>query len=158
MKKLGKVVSFLIGVGIILAAVALIYSTATGHTTWYFRVDGHVSVDGQLTTGYLHANTERTILLVTRTDAEKPETYLISLGKTKEIFDCGEWHPMRFLPLPVGDLTPTCPGFGAGTSKTGDLSTGNASMEDAPLGKTLAFGRRSVEFSTNRGRKVRAEW
>jgi hypothetical protein len=85
---------------------SIVYSTWHGYMRWYFRVDGQVLVDGQKTTGHLHANTDKTILLLTRTDGSRPETYLVSLGPTKTIIDCGEWHPLRFLPIPIGDQSP----------------------------------------------------
>jgi len=147
MKKLFRVFGWLGLATIALAIFALLYSTMKGYTTWYLRVDGVVTVDGQKTTGYLHANTNRTLLLVTRTDQGQPETYLVPLRNNEMIIDCGNWHPIRFLPLPIGDVNPPCSGY--------DVPTG---VRDGPRSGTVVTSRRSVEFSTSSGRKIKAEW
>jgi len=147
MKRLFRFLGSLIFLALLLAG-AMWYSTAKGYTTWYFRVSGQVTVDGHNTSGYLHANTERTLLLLTRTDEAKPETYLISLVHRKLIFDCGGWHPIRFFPMPIGDLNPPCSFFTVDPAK----------VVDAPVSATLVLSRRSVEFSTASGKKVKAEW
>lgn len=131
----------------LLLVAAIVYSTWRGYTRWYFRVDGQVLVNGQKTTGYLHANTDKTILLLTRTDDSRPETYLVSLGPTKTIIDCGEWHPLRFLPFPIGDLNPPCSMF-----------TDPAKIHDPAATATATTGRNFIEFSTTSGKKVRAQW
>ncbi|HKV81878.1 MAG TPA: hypothetical protein VJP02_27270 [Candidatus Sulfotelmatobacter sp.] len=132
---------------LLLAVGAIVYSTWRGYIRWYFRVDGQVLVDGQKTTGYLHTNTGKTILLLTRTDNSRPETYLVSLGPTKTIIDCGEWHPLRFLPFPIGDLNPPCSKF-----------TDPVKIHDPPTTATATAGRKFIEFSTTSGKKVRAQW
>jgi hypothetical protein len=147
MKKLLRIVGGLSLAGVLVVAGAVLYSTVRGSMTWYFRVNGRVTVDGHKTTGYMHANTQRTILLLTRTDGGRPETYLVPLGERRAIFDCGDWHPVRFLPIAIGDLSPACSPF-----------TDPAKVVDAPIDKTLVRGRRSVEFSTASGKKVKAEW
>ena len=129
-------------------AVAMVYSTAKGYIVWFFRVDGAVTVNGQESSGYMHANTQRTALLITRTDGPIPETYLVPVGTGKAVFDCGQWHPWRFFPIAVGDLNPPCLGFKA-QGETG---------ADLPVDATLVRTRRSVEFSTMSGRKVKAQW
>lgn len=131
----------------LLLVAAIVYSTWRGYTRWYFRVDGQVLVNGQKTTGYLHANTDKTILLLTRTDDSRPETYLVSLGPTKTIIDCGEWHPLRFLPFPIGGLNPPCSMF-----------TDPAKIHDPAATATATTGRNFIEFSTTSGKKVRAQW
>lgn len=123
------------------------YSTWRGYMLCYFRVNGQVIVDGQTTSGYLHANTDKTLLILTRTDDTRPESYLISLGPTKTSFDCGEAHPLPFLPFPVGDLNPPCSFF-----------TDPAKVRDPPINGTVTAGRNFVEFSTASGKKVRGQW
>jgi hypothetical protein len=147
MKKLFSILFWFVFVGLIVAAAAMLYSTERGYMTWYFRVNGRVTVDGQPTSGYLHANTQKTILLLTRTDASRPETDLMPLDPHQPMLDCGEWHPIRFLPMAVGDLNPPCSGF-----------TDPARVHDPPVGKTLVRAPRSVEFSTVSGRKIKGEW
>jgi hypothetical protein len=132
---------------IAIAGFSLAYSSSKGYTTWYLRVNGRVTVDGRVTNGYLHANSQRTVLLVTRKDEDKPETYLVPVGLQTTIFDCGEWHPVRFIPTPIGDLNPPCSVF-----------TKPAEIKDAPVQATLIRRRNSVEFSTASGKKIEAEW
>lgn len=137
---------------LMLAVGAIVYSTWRGYMRWYFRVDGQVLVNGHKTTGYLHANTDKTILLLTRTDDSRPETYLIFLGPKKTVFDCAEWHPLRFLPTPIGDLNPPCPVV------TVDRINDSAKFHDPPTTATATTGRNFIEFSTTSGKKVRAQW
>lgn len=146
MKKLARILGSLISVAVLLLVIGLVYSTVKGYTTWYFRVNGSVTVDGHDANGYLHANTKHTVLLVTRTDGSTPETYLVSLQNSKMIVDCGEWHPIRFFPAPIGDVNTLC------------LFTDPVSIRDAPRGSTLITSHRSVEFLTASGKKIRAEW
>ena len=148
MKTVLRIAGWLGLIAVLVVAGAMLYSTWKGCTTWYFRVNGQVMVDGLTTTGYMHANTGRTILLLTRTDGIRPETYLISLGDQKSIYDCGDWHPTRFLPFPMTHANPPCSIVHADAAKTVDV----------PVAKTLAMGRRSVQFSTAAGKNVKAEW
>jgi len=147
MKRLLQTLGALLLVAIVMCVFALVYSTAKGYMSWYFRVDGQVRVDGQMTSGYLHANTQRTILLITRTDGDRKETYLIPVSDRAMIMDCGDWNPVRFLSTPVGDVNPPCSVF-----------TDPAKVFDAPLPASLVRERRSVSFTTASGKKVRAEW
>ena len=147
-KKLFQILGSVAFMGILLIAGAVIYSTVKGYTTWYFRVNGKITVDGHSTSGYMHANTQRTLLLLTRTDQVQPETYLVALEHGKGIVDCGQWHPIRFIPFPIGDVNPPCSAF----------VVDPATVLDAPLTKSLVLRRRSVEFSTSSGRKIIAEW
>lgn len=110
-------------------------------------MNGEVVVDGQTNWGYLHANTNHTILLVTRTDTSRPETYLVPVGDNEMIIDCGDWHPIRFLPIPVGNVNPPCSGYDVPTKFT-----------DAPTSRTRITSRRSVEFTTASGKTIKAEW
>lgn len=147
-KRLFQILGSVALMGILLIAGALIYSTVKGYTTWYFRVNGKVTVDGRATSGYMHANTQRTLMLLTRTDQVKPETYLVALEPGQGIVDCGPWHPIRFIPFPTGAVNPPC----------STLGVDPATVVDAPLAKSLVLRRRSVEFSTSSGRKIVAEW
>jgi hypothetical protein len=146
MKKLWQILGWLIFVGILLVAFSLVYSTVRGNMTWYFRVNGQVTVDGHKTTGYMHANTQRTVLLLTRTDGPRPETYLVPVSEDGAVLDCGDWHPVRFLPIATGDVNRPC------------LFPDSSAVADAPIEKTVVRGRTSVEFSTLSGKKIKAEW
>lgn len=148
MRTVFQILGRVIFVGVACLVGAVIYSTAMGYTTWCFRMNGLVTVDGRATSGYMHTNTQRTVLLLTRTDNEKPETYLVPIAAGKPILDCGHWHPVRFLPNPVGDLNSHC--------SAADMKSTNA--VDAPVNTTLVQAARSVEFSTASGKKVKAVW
>lgn len=130
----------------IVFAMATAYSTAKGHTTWYFRVNGSVTVDGQPTSGYMHTNTGRTVLLITRTDGSRPETYLVPLPASRAIRDCGTWHPIRFLPYAEGELNPLC------------MDVKSADVIDPPVNTSIVQAKRSIQFTTASGKKVKAEF
>ncbi len=148
MKKLLRIFGTLFAICVVLLASALLLSTIMGRTTWYFRVNGQVTVDGHTTTGYMHTNTERTILLLTRTDQAKPQTYLVALRDGNRITHCGKWHPVRFFPNPVGHENPPC--------SASDVNP--TEVVDAPVEGSLVRGRNSIEFSTVSGKRVKAEW
>lgn len=148
MKKLVGIVGRITLLTTIFLVVAIVYSTAKGYMVWYFRVSGSVTVDGHKTGGYVHANTQRNMLLVTRTDGSKLETYLVPVESGKLISGCGDWHPIRYLPIPTGDLNPPC----------SRLNEKPGSVADPPLVSTVVRARRSVEFSTASGKRVKAEW
>ncbi|HYM76567.1 MAG TPA: hypothetical protein VE377_11370 [Candidatus Dormibacteraeota bacterium] len=146
MKPLLRVLGRIALLTLLLVVASIVYSTWRGYTHWYFRVDGQVLVNGQTTAGYLHTDTDKTLLLVTRTDDSRPETYLISLGQ-KTVLDCGEWHPLRFLPFPVGHVNPPCTTLTVDPSKVHD-----------PPATGVTTGRNFIEFSTRSGKKVRGQW
>ena len=147
MTKVLRIVSSIALPALLLGAFALLYSTAKGSTTWFVRVNGQVFVDDRPTSGYIHANTDRTILLVTRTDGKEAETYLVPVTDRAAILDCGEWSPVRFIPNPVRDVNPPC-SPDADTTKT----------SDAPISSTLVREGRFVSFSTATGKKIKAQW
>lgn len=142
-----RILGSIVLVGILLGALALLYSTLQGHITWYFRVNGRVLVDGRQTSGYMHANTDRTILLITRSDGKRNETYLIPVTDRAAILDCGNWSPIHFVPTPVKGATPPC-----------SASPDPANNPDPPNSSTLVREGRFVSFSTASGKKVKAEW
>jgi hypothetical protein len=141
-----KVLGSLLVSVIVFLAIVVAYSTMKGTTEWFFRVNGQVTVAGRKTSGYMHANTRRTFLLVTTTDGRKPETYVVPQISIK-MWVCGSWHPIRFLPIPMSPLYSSC-----------NLPADPATVVDPPLPRTLVCRPRSVEFTTASGRKVKAEW
>lgn len=146
MKKVLRLFGWILLAGMALGAFAISYSTSKGHLMWFFRVAGSVSVNGHYASGYMHANSLRTFLLVTTTDGRKPETYVVPLISIR-MWDCGNWHPIRFLPTAIGDLHSSCM-----------LPAEALTIIDPPLPGTLVRGEKSVEFTTASGRRVRAEW
>lgn len=145
LKKLAKLLGLLFILVAIVVVIFLVLSTMAGTTQWFFRVNGQVSVNGQENSGYMHANTLRTFLLVTTTDGQKPETYVVPLISIK-MWGCSSWHPIRFLPTPMG------------TWSSCNLPAYSAVVVDPPLPKTLMCHQRSIEFTTASGRKVKAEF
>jgi hypothetical protein len=146
MRKLTKIIGYLVAVGIAIIVASMVYSTAQGRTQWYFRVNGEITVDGHSTSGYLHANLRRTVLLLTRTDGKRAETYLVYLpGMT--MVDCGDWNPPRFFPSMVGDVNPPCSPI-----------ANPATNLDPPLSGSAITRQRSIELSTASGKHVKAEW
>ena len=148
MKKLLRALGVIVSLALLFAVGSLAYSTWRGTISWYIRVDGQVVVNARETSGYLHANSQKTILLLTRTDDSRPETYLVSLGPTRTVFDCGDWHPVRFLPFPVADVNPPCTGSNVDPAK----------LRDPPAAATVSSGRNFIEFSTVSGKKIRGQW
>ena len=147
MKKVFRIVGSIALAALLLGVFALLYSTVKGSMTWYFRVNGQVLVDGRQTSGYMHANADRTILLITRTDGTRAETYLVPVADRAVLLDCGDWRPIRFIPNPVGGTNPPCSGV-ADSAKT----------SDAPISSTLLREGRFVSFSTTSGKKIKAQW
>jgi hypothetical protein len=147
MNKVFRTVGSIALAALLLTALALVYSTVKGYTTWYFRVDGQVLVDGRETSGYMHANADRTILLITRTDGTKAETYLVPVADRAAIRDCGDWKLVRFIPNPVKDVNPPC-----------STLTDSAKASDEPVSSTLVREGRFVSFSTASGKKIKAQW
>lgn len=148
MSKVLRTLGWIAFAALVLAASGVVYSTVTGRLVWYFRVDGVVTIDGQKSGGYLHTNTQRTILLITRTDGSRPETYLVIVQGRNTVKDCGDWHPVRLLPFAVGNANPLC--------AVATVNPGN--VFDRPLNASAVTGRRSIEFATASGKKVKAEW
>src|SRR5215471_7225993 len=137
MKKVFRIAGSIALGALLLGVFALMYSTVKGTTRWYFRVNGQVLVDGQQTSGYMHANADRTILLITRTDGARAETYLVPVADRTTVLDCGDWRLVRFIPNPVEGANPPCSGV-ADSAKT----------SDAPVSSTLVREGRFVSFST----------
>jgi hypothetical protein len=147
-KKLARALGVVVFLALLIVVGSIAYSAWRGSIGCYFRVGGQVVVNARETSGYLHANSQKTILLLTRTDDSRPETYLVSIGPTKTVFDCGDWHPLRFLPFPVGDVNPPCTVFTVDPAK----------VHDPPITGTVTTGRNFVEFSTASGKRIRGQW
>jgi len=132
----------------LLLVIGLAYSTVQGYTTWWFRRTGLVTVDG-VPNGYLHRNSKRSAVIITRSDLSPKQSYLVDLSGSKFLLHCGEWHAPRVPAFPIGDLSSPCSIFNNGT----DMVTA-----DNPLFSTLVVRPNAVEFSTTQGRKVAASW
>jgi len=126
----------------------IVYSTAHGYTQWWILSGGHVEVNG-IRGGYLHKSRSNSAVLITRTDTNQRQSYLVQLGGSKSLFYCGGWHALRLPAFPIGDLNSPCMGF------LDDLDPPDA---DPPLGSSLITRTGFVEFSTVQGKKVTASW
>lgn len=143
-----KVLVLLVFAFALLVAAALTYSTLHGYMAWWLWSGGSVAVDGT-THGYLHINKQHSSVIITRTDSNPPQSYLVDVSERKWIIHCGEWHAPRFPAFPIGDLNPPCSIFSNGA----DLP-----RADNPVEATLKAGPGSVEFETTQGHKVSASW
>jgi hypothetical protein len=93
-------------------ALAVLYSTAKGYTSWYWR-NSHavVLVDGRQVSGYVHRSVRKIIL--TRRDLAKPRSYWIDTTppSTARPHYCGSWSAPNFFVFVVGDLNMPCMGL-----------------------------------------------
>jgi len=94
----------------------------------------------------MHANVDRTVLLVTRTDGNKAETYLVPVADRATILDCGDWSPVRFIPNPVRKENSPCTAL-----------LPSAKTSDAPISSSLVREGRFLSFSTASGKKIKAQ-
>ena len=143
-----KVVGLLLFVFALLIAAGLTYSTVHGYIRWWFWSSGSVAVDGSRD-GYIHINKQHSAVIITRTDSNPHQSYLVALSGRKWMIHCGEWHAPRIPAFPIGDVNPPCSIFSNGA----ELPTA-----DNPIVDTLKAGPRSVEFQTMQGRRVSAFW
>jgi hypothetical protein len=143
-----KAVGLLLFVFALLIAAGLTYSTTHGYMGWWFCSSGSVVIDGSRH-GYMHINKQRSAVIITRTDSNPHQSYLVTLSGRKWMIHCGEWHAPRLPAFPIGDVNPPCSIFSNGA----DLPTA-----DNPIVDTLKTEPRSMEFQTMQGRKVSASW
>jgi hypothetical protein len=135
---------------VILLAIPVTYSTARGYTQWWLMSGGHVVVNG-VRSGYLHKNWSRSAVIITRTDSERGQSYLVRISgeefSQSMIYGSG-WHAPRLPAFPIGDVNPPCIGF---------LDDHDPPDADRPQLSTLT-AKGFVEFSTVQGKKVKATW
>jgi hypothetical protein len=143
-----KVVGLLVIAFALLIAAGLTYSTVRGYASWWFWANGVVAVDG-IKHGYIHINKQHSAVIITRTDSDPHQSYLVALSGAKWMIHCGEWHAPKIPAFAIGDVNPPCSIFSNG----GDLRTA-----DNPIVVTLKAGPRSVEFQTIQGHRLFASW
>ena len=143
-----KVVGLLLFIFALLIAAGLTCSTLHGYMTCWFWSTGSVAVDGSRR-GYIHINKEKLAVIVTRTDSNPRQSYLVALSGKRWLIHCGEWHAPRLPAFPIGDVNPPCSTFSNGA----ELPTA-----DNPIVNTLKSGPHSVEFQTMQGHRVSASW
>ena len=126
----------------VLAAMALAYSTATGYTSWFFRVRHPViTVNGIRSEGWLHRTRNGNVIFFTEHSPSRAVTYELVFADSGNghVFSCGAWVAPRWPTIPMGDLNPPC--FFLGYA-----------------GQHLTRGSNSVSFSTLDGRRLEAHW
>lgn len=143
-----KIIRTLLTVAAILLVVALVNSAVNGHTFWLLPAGGSVLVDGK-PGGYLHTDWKNNVWVVTRTDIEPSESYLVNLSREHSVADCGAFRPTRFLPYPVGDVNPPCMGF---------EDVYKLEHADLPDPSSESMQAHQIEFSTRSGKRVKITW
>lgn len=131
-----------------LLALSVAYSTLHGYTTWWFWRRAVVTVDGK-PAGYLHRPRNGPAVIITRTDTWPHQSYLVSVSGPRFLIHCGVWSAPRFLAFPIGDVNQPCSAFSNGAD---DPNADNAVF------RTLVVQARSVEFTTNSGKRIKARW
>ena len=142
-----------VGLLVIIAilAIPVTYSTARGYTQWWLWSGGHVTVNG-VPGGYLHRNWSRSAVIITRTDSNRDQSYLVRISGEEfagRMVYCSDWHAPRFLAFSIGDVNPPCMGI---------LDDPDPPGADRPLIPSLMARPGLVEFSTREGKRVRATW
>ena len=100
-----KLVGLLLFAFAFLIAAGLTYSTVHGYIVWWLWSSVSVTVDGSRY-GYIHTNKQPLAVIITRTDSNPSQSYLVALSGTKWMIHCGEWHAPRFPAFPIGDVNP----------------------------------------------------
>lgn len=132
-------------------ALPVIYSTAKGYTTWFWRnPHAQVFVNGQRVPGYVHQS--KRIIIVTRRETSKGHSYLIVLSEqfTPKILDCDvDWSapPLPFFPM--GHVNPPC----LRVRFLGNTTIHNP--PEAPIGPLKVDRTTTFEFHTEDGKLVR---
>jgi hypothetical protein len=141
-----RVVGLLLLAFALLIGIGLTYSSLHGYMSWWLWSRGPVAVDGSRH-GYLHINKRNSAVIITRTDSEPHQSYLVAVSGGKWIIHCGEWHAPRLPAFPIGDVNPPCSTFSA------ELPTA-----DSPIVRTLKTGPHWVKFETVQGHSISASW
>ena len=77
-----KVVGLLLFAFALLVAAGLTDSTVHGYMGWWLWSSGSVAVDGSRH-GYLHINEQHSAVIITRTDSNPPQSYLVDVSGRK---------------------------------------------------------------------------
>lgn len=148
MRSFAKAASITVVVLVLLLALPVTYSTAKGYTTWWFSSKATVRINGA-SNGYLHRNWSGRAWIVTRTDLQPRQSYLVSLYGSKHVIDCGDWHAPRLPIYPFGDVNPPCLGL---------LTDSEIQRADLPHSSTLSVEPNMIEFTTMSGKNVSVTW
>ena len=132
----------------VVLAAPIGYSTLRGYTSWWLGLRGTVKVNG-VSGGYMHKNTEGTAIILTRTDTQPRQSYLIGLSKPGLLLDCGGWSAPHSPVFAIGDVNPPCSFF---SSREADPKT------DRPLAPTLFIQPKHLVFATTSGKRIEGLW
>jgi hypothetical protein len=126
-------------------ALAIVYSTANGYTTWYVRKrHSEIFVNGRQVPGYIHES--KHALIATRRDTVVPHSYLISFHRPGSVLDCGDWSAPSFPVFATGDVSPPCV-----------VTIGNQAVYSAPEAPatTVKIIGMTMLFRTRDGKQIR---
>ena len=132
---------------LILFAVALGYGTAQGYNTWWFRTTADVTVNG-VRAGYVHTAKQGRFAIVTRTDLAHRRSYMVGISDHPYIANCKDWTAPNFYLFPVNHQQHICWSWD-GVEETDTEDASNQPHIVRPG---------HVEFTTNSGKKIVADW
>jgi hypothetical protein len=137
---------------LVFVVAPIVYSAFDPYIIWYFA-DYHarLTVDGKPALGPVHRDHSGRAIFVTRTDADRPRTYLIELpGQTSgHVMSCGSWVAPKFPAFAIGDLNPRCWIF---------TFPGDPNPPPVHPHTNLVTGPNFVEFTAYDGKRTRATW
>jgi len=146
-----KTLTAVVVVALALLAALLAFSTATGRTEWFFAVsNARFTRDGKPASGCLLKNrdTEERTMYVTLTVDGKRESYKVFLpaGERGFVSGCGHWTPPRWpaYPVQVSWCANADPCFGGFQMRQPDPK--------------LNYGATFIEFTADRGDRIRVSW
>ena len=122
--------------------MTMVYSSAIGYTTWFFRISHPIiTVNGKPSEGWLHRGRDGNVMFLTERSSGRALTYnlVFADNSTGHVFRCGAWVAPRWPVIARGDLSPPC-------------------LLQGPPRQDATRGPNSVSFSTFDGRKVEANW
>lgn len=137
---------------LVFVVAPLVYSAFDPYIVWYFA-DYHarLTVDGKPAPGRVHRDRSGRAIFVTRSDGEKPRTYLIELPSqtSGHVLSCGSWVAPRFPAFAIGDVNPPCWIFSF---------PGDPNPPPVHLPANFVSGANFVEFTAYDGKRTRATW
>jgi hypothetical protein len=114
-----------------LLGLPMIYSTAKGYTTWFWRnYHAQIFVDGKPVSGYVHQSNQ--VLIVTWGDLAERRSYWITLTDPATARLCASWSAPSVVIFAVGDVTDPCL-INRVTSETPDAPCGPVQIQGNTL-------------------------
>lgn len=133
-----------------LFAVVVIREAFFGYTAYFVIVPGaRVLADGKPAAGWLHRGGKGQLLIVTRDVAGKRDSYWINRPDHRGgyVLSCGDWTAPKSPLVAIGDVNPPCLSF----------SFNQPPISDSPK-PSPKFGRATVEFTAEDGKRITVAW